>query len=98
MTVRKPGRSGATRVRFSLPAEVQADTVTVCGDFNEWSPTSHPLRHYKDGHFDATIDLTNGSDYHYRFLLDGSRCENDWAADAYAPNAYGGDDSVIRVE
>ena len=98
MTVRKPGRSGTTRVRFSLPAEVQADRVTVCGDFNEWSTTSHPLRHYKDGHFDVTIDLTDGTDYQYRFLLDGSRWENDWAADAYAPNAYGGEDSVIRVE
>ena len=33
----------------------------------------------------------------YRYLVDGERWENDWAADTYAPNDYGGDDSVVDL-
>jgi hypothetical protein len=29
--------------------------------------------------------------------VDGERWENDWAADAYAPNAFGTEDSVART-
>ena len=33
----------------------------------------------------------------YRYLLDGSRWENDWSADEYVPNGYGSDDSVLVI-
>jgi hypothetical protein len=31
------------------------------------------------------------------YLVDGERRQNDWAADSYAPNEYGGDDSVLDL-
>lgn len=96
MPLRKPGAKGATKVTFSLPKEVHADHVALCGDFNGWSPTDHPLRRYKDGHFAVAVNLAPGT-YRYRFLLDGERWENDWEADEYAPNPYGGEDSIITV-
>jgi 1,4-alpha-glucan branching enzyme len=83
-------------VTFSLPREVDAEAATICGDFNDWSPTKHPLRRYKDGHFGVAITLTSG-EYRYRYLLDGVRWENDWEADGYVRNAYGGEDSLVRV-
>jgi hypothetical protein len=43
------------------------------------------------------IELPAGRTYQYRYLVDGDRWENDWQADAYAPNDYGGDDSVIDL-
>jgi 1,4-alpha-glucan branching enzyme len=92
------GPSGPTvPVTFELPAAVGATTVTVCGDFNEWSHTSHPLTRLRDGSFRTVIDLAAGRRWHFRYLLDGMRWENDWAADDYAPNIYGGQDSVIDL-
>jgi hypothetical protein len=41
--------------------------------------------------------LEAGQQYRFRYLVDGERWENDWAADAYLPNAYGGEDSVVTV-
>ena len=48
-----------------------------------------------DGSFECVIDVPTGPRYQYRLLVDGDRWENDWNADSYAPNAYGGDDSVL---
>jgi len=93
----KQTSKGTARVTFSLPAQVNAGRAVICGEFNDWSTTSHPLRHYKDGHFAVTIDLDRNREYRYRFLLDGERWENDWAADGYVPNTYGSDDSVVRL-
>jgi hypothetical protein len=33
-----------------------------------------------------------------RFLLDGERWENDWAAEGYIPNKYSGENSVGSIE
>jgi hypothetical protein len=41
------------------------------------------------------VALEGGRRYRYRYLADGERWINDWAADAYAPNPFGGDDSVV---
>ena len=49
----------------------------------------------KDGSFRVAVALEPGRSYRFRYLLDGTRWENDWAADAYVPNEYGGDDSVV---
>ncbi len=93
---RKSGTNGTTKVTFSLPKHVQADEIAICGDFNGWDPAAHPMKKYKDGHFAVSVNLAEGQ-YRYRFLLDGEKWENDWEAEEYAPNPYGGEDSVIRV-
>jgi len=51
----------------------------------------------KDGSFTLTISLKPGRRYRFRYLLDGERWENDWAADAYVSNPFGSDDSVVEV-
>ena len=85
------------RVTFELPQEVDAKNAALCGDFNEWSPGIHPMRQRKDGKFSATVSLKPGRPYRFKYLLDGERWENDWAADAYVPNDFGTDDSLIKV-
>ena len=85
------------RVTFKLPAEVDAKKAALCGDFNEWNKTSHPMRQLKDGGFSLTVSLDTGKAYRYRYWLDGNRWENDWEADDYTPNDFGSDDSVIQV-
>ncbi len=43
----------------------------------------------------ATLDLDAGRSFHYRYLHNGNEWHNDWNADAYEPNAFGGDNSVV---
>jgi 1,4-alpha-glucan branching enzyme len=85
------------RVTFSLPREVNAENVALCGDFNGWDNNDHIMKKLKDGSFSLTISLPAGRSYRFRYLLDGERWENDWAADAYLPNSYGSEDSVVVV-
>jgi 1,4-alpha-glucan branching enzyme len=87
----------ACRVTFKLPAEVEAQTVNLCGEFNNWDTSSHPMKQLKDGSFSLTISLEPGQEYRYRYLTDDKRWENDWKADAYLPNQFGSEDSIVRL-
>lgn len=87
----------ACRVTFKLPADVEAKTAVLCGDFNEWDESAHPMKRLKDGSFSVTVSIPAPQTYRFRYLLDGERWENDWEADGYAPNEFGTDDSVLEV-
>jgi hypothetical protein len=50
-----------------------------------------------DGVLSCSIGVIPGRRYQYRFLLDNDRWINDWTADAYAPNSFGGEDSVLDL-
>ena len=89
----KTGKS--CRVTFSLPAEVGAESVALCGEFNGWDKVKHSLKRRKDGSFSTTISLQPGAAYRFRYWVDGERWENDWAADKYLPNEFGSEDSVV---
>lgn len=94
-TLNKGGKT--CRVTFSVPAQVDAKKVYLCGEFNEWSEKSHPLTRRKDGRFSTTMTLETGRKYRFRYLLDGKRWENDWDADAYMPNRFGSEDSIVQL-
>lgn len=91
----KSGKS--CRVTFELPAEANAQVVTVCGEFNDWDQTAHPMKQRKNGSFSTTVSLKVGRQYRFRYFVDGQRWENDWNADAYLPNSFGDNDSVVNV-
>ena len=95
--VKPAAKTGTVDVTFTLPAEVQASTVALCGEFNHWSAENIRLERGSDGCWRATVALEPGRSYRYRYLLDGERWENAWQADRYVPNSYGGDNSVILV-
>ncbi|HHL41005.1 MAG TPA: hypothetical protein ENJ37_10910 [Deltaproteobacteria bacterium] len=87
------------KVTFRLPGEAAAGagSVVVVGEFNNWDKRVNPMKRLKSGAFSATIDLPAGRAYRFRYLIDDARWENDWQADDYVPNPYGGDDSVVEV-
>ncbi|MGW8319853.1 MAG: isoamylase early set domain-containing protein [Candidatus Promineifilaceae bacterium] len=85
------------RVTFKLPAEVEAQSANLVGEFNDWDNQATPMKRLKDGSFSATVSLEPGRNYRYRYLLDGERWENDWEADAYLPNEFGSEDSVVAI-
>lgn len=87
------------KVTFTLPKEAapEAETVCVMGEFNNWSRDANPLKRQKNGDFSVCLDLEKGRSYRFRYLVDGWKFENDWQADRYEANPYGGDDSVIEL-
>jgi 1,4-alpha-glucan branching enzyme len=87
------------KVTFTLPREAapEAETVCVMGEFNNWSPDATPMKRRTNGDFVASLDLEKGRSYRFRYLIDGWKFENDWEADRYESNPYGGEDSVVEV-
>lgn len=85
------------RVTFRLPAAVGAEKVALLGEFNDWDPEANQMKQLKDGSFSVTVSLDAERNYRYRFLLDGLHWENDWDADAYQPNEFGDDDSILNL-
>ena len=69
----------------------------MCGEWNEWSADADVMRRDAEGGFSVTVGLDAGRAYRFRYLLDGQRWDNDWAADAYVRNDFGGDDSVVDL-
>ena len=91
-----PDATGGRAVTFRLPPEVEATTVAVAGDFNGWTTDRDLLHRLDEGGWELVLRLAPGR-YRFRYLVDGERWENDWYADEYAANEYGGDDSVVVV-
>lgn len=93
--IKRVAADGSVLVTFELSSDVAFDSVFVCGDFNGWTH-SHPLEFEGDA-FRTTLRLQPGRAYRFRYFFDGGRWENDWAADAYVPNEFGGEDSVVDL-
>lgn len=87
------------KVTFTLPQKAVKGVkkVNVVGDFNNWDKNANPLKKLRTGIFSTTLELACGRSYRFKYLIDDSRLENDWHADHYAPNPYGGDDSVVSL-
>ncbi|NNJ12896.1 glycoside hydrolase family 13 [Chloroflexales bacterium ZM16-3] len=94
MITKMPGQPGKVRVSFALPSAIWADTIFLVGDFNNWDERATPMRQTEMGWM-VTLDLDAGHAFQYRYLFNGSEWHNDWNADGYEPNAYGGDNSVV---
>lgn len=88
------------KVTFTLLRDLasSAQNVALVGDFNGWDPGTTPMKHRRDGSFEATISLDAGREYQFRYLLDNDSWENDDCADRYVRSPYGGvENSVVTV-
>ena len=90
----KPAQPKAKSVSFRWTV-LDANTVAIAGDFNNWDAQVHPLKKGKDGTWNVTLRLKPGS-YEYRFIVDG-----EWREDPFNPNRvanpHGGFNSVCEV-
>ncbi len=94
----RPTPTSATAPTVSVAFEFHAPKavrVSVCGDFNRWSPEASPLKQQQDGRWHTTLALKPGR-YQYKFVADGQ-----WLHDPQAkenvPNVHGSLNSVIEV-
>jgi len=97
ITKRKLGR-GKVRVTFSMPQIDNIQQLNLVGDFNNWSIAETPMQQIPDGVWSVSLSLESGQDYQFRYLANGLEWHNDWAADAYLPNEYGTDNSVVSLK
>lgn len=92
-------KEGTDQVRatFAVPdGHLYGHVVALVGDFNGWDPAAAPMRKQDDGRV-ATVTLQVGRRYAFRYLCDDGRWFNDEAADAYEPNDFGGDNSILDL-
>ena len=92
----RPNGDGNVRVTFRLPDVHVAQTISVVGEFNAWCATANPMQRVGD-EIVTEIVIPPGRSYRFRYLLDDDRWENDWAADNYVANEFGGEDSVLDL-
>lgn len=87
------------KVTFCLPREAAkgAKTVTIAGDFNQWSQTATPMKKDRSGNFKVTLELETGKEYQFKYLLDGTTWENDWEADKYVMAGVGNAENSVVV-
>lgn len=89
--------TGEVRATFVVSgARLDGQRVAVVGDFNGWDPTATPMRKRGDGRV-ATVTVQAGRRYAFRYLCDDGTWFNDEAADAYEPNGFGVDNSILDL-
>lgn len=82
-------------VSFRLNAP-EAKSVAIVGDFNQWNQSARPLKQRKDGVWWVNLRLAPGK-YQYKFMVDGSRWQEDPANPNQIADSHGGYNSVCEV-
>jgi 1,4-alpha-glucan branching enzyme len=84
-------KKGICKVTFAVPESQGngARMVHVVGEFNDWSTSATPMKRSKKGFFSASVELDQGREYQFRYLLDDQLWDNDTDADKYAGTPYG---------
>ena len=88
---------GRYEVVFDLPPGLDVERAAVVGDFNDWSADRHLMERTSDGRLEARIMFDPGTRAQFRYRIDDDRWENDWNADDYVGNEFGGEDSLLVV-
>jgi len=83
------------KTHFSL-SPPQAQSVSIAGDFNQWNPSSHPLKMDDKGIWRISLTLNPGQ-YDYRFFVDGE-WKNDPNCSSFFKNPFGTSNSwkIVR--
>lgn len=72
-----------------------ARDVCLAGTFNDWQPRATPMARQRNGRWIASVLLRPGA-HEYRLVVDG-QWQEDPMAQRFAPNPFGGRNSIIEV-
>jgi len=95
-----PKKGTTCKVTFEIPVEAATGVkkIALVGDFNNWDKNANILSKNREGLYTIAVVLEQGREYQFRYLMDDSRWENDWAADKYLPSTFANcDNSVVIV-
>jgi 1,4-alpha-glucan branching enzyme len=87
------------KVTFTLAKDIasSAKHINLIGDFNNWDIESIPMKKNKGGEFSASVDLKQGKEYEFKYLIDGKEWLNEPEADMFVSNVFLSDNSVVVV-
>ncbi len=74
-------KTSAHRLTFAIPAEAANGTVSVVGDFNDWTPGKHVLRRRSNGTLSAAVTVPAGATLRFRYLGENGHWFDDPDAD-----------------
>jgi 1,4-alpha-glucan branching enzyme len=93
----EPTKKGdQVKVTFSLAARNTNARVFLVGDFNGWRAGANMFKRRGDADV-ASVTLSAGRRYEFRYVDEDGTWFNDEAADGYTSNAFGGDNSVVDL-
>ena len=93
----KPPRVENGRLVFVFHDD-SAQSVSVAGDFNDWSHDATPLKRNSSGLWLTEIAIPRAGRFEYKFIINGRRWIEDPSNGMKAPNNYGGLNSVLVIE
>jgi serine protease AprX len=76
----------------------KAHSVSVAGDFNEWSHIATPLKRSELGLWFTEIIVPRAGRFEYKFIINDQRWVEDPSNGLKAPDNYGGLNSVLVIE
>ena len=82
-------------VRFTLEHS-SAKSVSVAGDFNDWSPSAHPLMRNGSGRWSAVVPLPAG-EHKFMFVVDAEQWMIPPLAEDYVEDGFGSRNGVVIV-
>jgi 1,4-alpha-glucan branching enzyme len=83
-------------VTFELAGRAESIRIALVGDFNGWRAGPNMFKRRGDLEV-ASVTLSAGRRYEFRYVDENGTWFNDEAADGYVPNRFGGDNSVIDL-
>lgn len=82
-------------VHFEVEMPGQDGPVRIAGDWNDWRPEAMAVEGV--GVYRARVVLSPGNSYRFRYLLADGTWTNDFTADDFVENPFGGYDALIRL-
>lgn len=86
-------KTSAPRLTFALPAATAVGSVSVVGDFNDWTPGVNVLRRRSNGTLSTAVPVRAGSTLRFRYLGENGRWFDEPDADYI--DSHG---SVVKVQ
>lgn len=94
-TARHAPKMKRQKVTFIFES-IDASEIFLSGDFNEWSPNSHPMKNDGNGRWSCTMMIPPGT-YEYKFIANEKWIE-DPRNDQTCPNVFGTYNSVLDLK
>ena len=92
----KPPRVENGRLLFVFHDDA-ASSVSLAGDFNEWSRLATPLKRNGDGLWSTEIVIRQAGRFEYKFVVDNQHWIEDPSNGVKAPDNHGGLNSVLVI-